>query len=159
MATSPPVRPDIPVPADQSPLEYLKRRMDDPNPSASDQLTLADVLKDARFFSNAFNHTERVAALRYGYDKLFKLEADVARAEFMAFTWKSDRKTSEAEREARRSREVSRQAMMEDWKATMGIWERKGKEEEGDVEEFFAAQVLALVKDREGLDRELDAVQ
>ncbi|KAK4541256.1 hypothetical protein LTR36_008172 [Oleoguttula mirabilis] len=147
MATSPPVRPDIPVPADQSPLEYLKTRMDSPEASPSDQLTLADLLKDARFFSNAFSHAERVAALRYGYDKLVALAADVTTAEWQASSWEAYSNSDHAEREFAAARTARRKFILEYWKDMMGHWEREGKGETGDVEEMYAAVVLALVKD------------
>lgn len=159
MSTSPSSRPDIPVPAAQSPLQYLKTRIDNPDDSASDQLTLADTLKDARYRSNAFSHADRVSALHYAYSKLMNLAVAVETTESLTLPWESYQRRTKAEHEAAGVRAVRRKAMMDYWKATMLSWEREGKGEEGEIEEIFAAVVLALVKDCGLLKREMEAAQ
>ena len=54
----------------QTPLDYLKARIDAPNgKDSADGLSLEDALQDSQFFNPAFSSADRVTVLRYTYEQ------------------------------------------------------------------------------------------
>lgn len=149
--TTPPPRPDIQIPADQTALDYLKTRIRNPSASSSlDNLPLDEALEDPRLSHPAFTRADQRAALNYACDQLAGAysanEGKQVKGKGTGIVRPTPMVVSNS----------SRVRVMATWRTKIEVWEemwRGGEEARG--EEFRDLIVECVVQREKVVEREI----